>query len=127
MKQKVDKNVNMTEQELEQLYKELKEQGYSDDQILELSSLRVNDSGLTYGPECMSPNLILVTSDQGDDGYVYREDFYYGTDFSTPEEALAWQEEFYSKYPNGYSINVYECDGKTMIGTFTFQRGREVK
>lgn len=121
IRQKVDVGIELQDSELEQLYVKLKDQGYSDDEILELSNLRINENGQTYGPDCMGADLILVTSDQGEDGYVYREDFYVGTDFKSPDEALAWQEEFYRKYPNGYSINVYKCDGETIIGTFTFR------
>lgn len=121
IRQKVDVEVGLQDSELEQLYVKLKDQGYSDDEILELSNMKVNENGQTYGPDCMGADLILVTSDQGENGYVYREDFYVGTGFQSPEEALAWQEEFHSKYPNGYSINVYKCDGETVIGTFTLR------
>lgn len=121
VRQKVDAEVGLQDSELEQLYIELKDQGYSDDEILDLSNMGLNENGQTYGPDCMGADLILVTSDQGKDGYVYREDFYVGTDFKSPEEALAWQEEFYKRYPNGYSINVYKCDGETIIGTFTLR------
>lgn len=121
IRQKVDAEVGLQDSELEQLYVKLKDQGYSDDEILDLSNMGINENGQTYGPDCMGTDLILVTSDQGEDGYVYREDFYIGTGFQSPGEALAWQEEFYSKYPNGYSIKVYQCDGETAIGTFTLR------
>lgn len=121
IRQKVDAEVGLQDSELEKLYVKLKDQGYSDDEILDLSNMGINENGQTYGPDCMGADLILVTSDQGEDGYVYREDFYIGTGFQSPEEALAWQEEFYSRYPDGYSINVYKCDGETVIGTFTLR------
>ncbi len=121
IRNKVDTKVGLRDSELEQLYVKLKDQGYSDDQILDLANMGINENGQTYGPDCMGTDLILVTSDQGEDGYVYREDFYVGTGFHSPEETLAWQEEFQSKYPNGYSINVYKCDGETVIGTFTLR------
>lgn len=122
IRQKVDAGVGLRDSELEQLYVKLRDQGYSDDEIPDLANMGINENGQTYGPDCMGADLILVTSDQGEDGYVYREDFYVGTGFQSPEEALAWQEEFHNKYPNGYSIKVYQCDGETVIGTFTFAR-----
>lgn len=119
MRQKASIQTLLKDDDLEALYYELQEQGYTDAEILELESLRVNKNGLTYGPDCLGADLILVTSDQGDDGYVYRDDLEFDTSFKTPEEALLWQEEIAEHYINGYSITVYECDGETMIGTFT--------
>ncbi len=119
LKEKVE-DTNYTNEQIEELYSELKNQGYSDEAIGLLTSLRTNEYGLTYGPLCMGADLIMVESDEGVDGYVYRDDFlYYQPDFKTPEEALKWQEEFYDNYPDGIKIPVYKSNGKDKIGTFT--------
>lgn len=124
MKDKIE-DTDMDAAEMEELYHYLKEEeGFSDENIEMADPLCTNENGQTYGPVIWDPDLISVTSDQGDDGYVYREDFYYdeiyAKDFHTPEDALAWQKAWQEMYPNGYSIPVYESDGETLIGTFTF-------
>lgn len=123
MKEKVS-GANLDADQVEDLYYQLKEeQGLSDEEIENVQPLCTNENGLTYGPDALGADLISVTSDQGLDGYVYREDLYYYEeymeDFNTPEDAIKWQEEWREKYPNGYSIPVYENDGETQIGTFT--------
>lgn len=82
---------------------------------------QVNDSGQTYGVigEGAEPDLIGVYATNGKQGYVLKSELDaasgHPSQFKSPEEALAWQEEF------GYddrSIPVYEPDGKTVIGEF---------
>lgn len=109
-------------EEMEDLYQELINQGYTDEEIHQMDDLELNDNGLLFGPDNMGADLVLVTSDQGIDGYVYRDELYPEVqEVTTPEEAVKWTEEFTEKYPNGYVITVYEEDGKTAIGTFTIQ------
>lgn len=119
-------DTNLDVSQTEELYSSLIEDlGYTDEEIENFIPLRTNENGLIYGIDVLNADLILVESDQGDDGYVYREDFYYWEtymdDFQSPEDAIRWQEEWNEKYPDGYSVPVYESDGETQIGTFTFR------
>lgn len=107
-------------EEMEDFYQELKNQGYTDEEILQLDDLKINEDGLTYGPDNLNADLILVTSDQGEAGYVYREELYPSlVAVQTPEDALEWEMKWEEKYPEGYVITVYKYDGKTAIGTFS--------
>lgn len=80
-----------------------------------------NAKGLTYGTAAQAnvpeeePDLILVVSDAGAEGYVYTDELN-APDFKSPQEALAWQEE---RYASDFVLDVYESDGTTKIGTFT--------
>lgn len=117
LKDKVDET-DMTDDEIGELYDSLKDEGYTDEEILSFEDLRVNENGQTYGIYSMGADLVRVGATNGKDGYCYREELDIGTGFSSPEEALEWQEQFEEKYPYGYYIPVYESDGETQIGWF---------
>lgn len=114
---------SLTNYQIMKLYFKLKDEGITDEQIKDFEKLRTNENGMTYGLDVLGADLIKATSDQGLDGYVYREDMYfyeyYMQEFQVPEDAIKWQEEWRKKYPDGYSVPVYESDGETQIGTFT--------
>ncbi|MEJ5946974.1 hypothetical protein WDZ17_16895 [Pseudokineococcus basanitobsidens] len=77
----------------------------------------VNAKGETYGvqkPDGSTPDLIAVHATNGETGYAYATELNYAPDFSSPEEALAWQE---SGSPTPI-VTVYESDGTTVVGTF---------
>ncbi|AXH97059.1 hypothetical protein [Ornithinimicrobium avium] len=84
----------------------------------------INAKGLTYGTAAQAnvpdeePDLILVVSDAGAEGYVYTDELN-PPDFKSPQEALAWQEE---RYASDFVLGVYESDGATKIGTFTIPK-----
>lgn len=107
-------NANYSQEQIEELDEQLKEQEFSDDDIEMLNELKMNQSGQTYGPDALGADLIEVVSDEGEIGYVYREDLE-GTEPKTVEEALERQGD--------YKIKVYESDGRTKIGTFTITNG----
>lgn len=88
----------------------------------------VNDSGLTYGsasdaisPET-EPDLILVVTEDGTEGYVKKVDLddANGTTaaagFRSPDDALAWQQERIAQ--GDLRIPVYQVDGVTVVGEF---------
>ncbi len=89
-----------------------------------------NASGLTYGSAAAAaphpenePDLILVVSNEGSEGYVYKTDLDEATGstaastFRSPDDALAWQEDRIKQGP--VVISVYQEDGQVRIGTFT--------
>lgn len=98
-----------------------------------------NASGQTYGSDFTEgdyvnpthPDLIAVVTDEGimkEDhsltGYVTKEDLMEEPSPSTPEEAARMMKEREMAIANGtYEpkvCTVYDVDGKTIIGTFTF-------
>ncbi len=111
------KKVGMEKTEFDMLYNNLSGVGYDDEQIADLLEPKTNESGQTYGADWVRPDLILVGLEDGTEGYCYDEDLN-GKKFSSPEEALAWQEQCQKEYPNGREIPVYKSDGKTVIGYF---------
>lgn len=111
------KNANYTPEQIEELDKQLKEQHFSEEYIEPLEELNTNSDGLTYGPDVLGADLILVVSDQGEMGYIYRSD-YEQADATTLDEAIA--------NPNReVTLTVYDKDGKTKIGTFTLTDGKQ--
>ena len=109
------KNANYTSEQIEELDQQLKNQHFSEEYIQPLDELNTNDEGLTYGPDVLGADLILVISDQGKTGYIYRED-YEAVDAHTLDDALT--------NPNGEVVlTVYDKDGKTQVGTFTLTDG----
>ncbi len=90
----------------------------------------VNARGETFGVEkegITGPDLTSATgvNDAGEAvlGYVRHTDLLtFGPDWpdqpSNPTEALAWQKERDSRYPNGWDVPLYEADGVTEIGVF---------
>jgi hypothetical protein len=82
----------------------------------------VNEQGQTYGtlldgPAGVEPDLIEAEGDDGEIGYVLGDDLD-GPDFSSPEEALAWQNS-QSKRSTDATIPLYAEDGETVVGSFT--------
>ncbi len=90
--------------------------------------IKENDNGQTYGSELASteydngPDLISVEMENGETGYVYRDEFYDNANQpNNPEEAVAYMEmveKNVKKYGYYKLIPVYKEDGKTEIGSF---------
>lgn len=86
----------------------------------------VNAKGETFGIENDSgtPDLIAVLTTEGRQGYVYADELAEidGTaaarEFTSPEDALRWQEEQKGKT---LSVPVYLSDGETVVGEFVIQ------
>jgi len=79
-----------------------------------------NANGDTYGvikTDGSTPDLIAAYATNGQLGYVYARDLTaaQGGPFTSPEEALAWQEAHAGE---AVPIPVYEEDGATVIGEF---------
>lgn len=108
------KSAGYTKEELETLETNLTEWGFSQEEIADLEELGVNENGLTYGPDVLGADLILVCMDEGGVGYVYRQDME-NLAISSPEEASDCIEEV--------KLTVYASDGVTEIGTFTVGGG----
>ena len=68
------------------------------------------------------PDLISVEMNNGETGYVYRDDFYDNANQpNNPDEAVEYMktvEKNIKKYGYYKSIVAYKEDGKTKIGTF---------
>lgn len=83
-----------------------------------------NASGETYGSALSAkgqekePDLIKANGVDGTVGYVRSSDLI-GTVPTSPKEALAQQ----NKAVSGREINLYESDGKTIIGKFKIDPG----
>ena len=116
------KDAGITEKEMEQVLLYLEETGHTADQIEDFDPLLRNEEGLTYGPEAFEADLILVEMENGETGYVYKEDLLTEGDFvKTPEEALAWNKEkdkLMEKQGYVKKIPVYASDGETVVGVF---------
>jgi hypothetical protein len=112
------RNVDYSQEQIEELDAQLKHQQFSDDDIANLNELKVNEYGQTYGPDVLGSVLVEVISDQGEIGYVYREDLEI-TEANTINEALQNEEVC--------RIKVYENDGRTEIGTFTLTDGLDFR
>ena len=90
--------------------------------------IKENDYGQTYGSELSTkeyddgPDLISVEMNNGETGYVDRDDFYDNANQpNNPDEAVEYMktvEKNIKKYGYYKSIVVYKEDGKTKIGTF---------
>lgn len=85
----------------------------------------VNEDGYTYGSDIPGMNIAfedeadlqLVTGDNGVVGYCYKKDLYDLDNLPhNPEEAMEYMEKNRGKKR---VLNVYESDGKTVIGTLT--------
>lgn len=83
-----------------------------------------NAAGQTYGPgesgvfDYNWPDLVRVLSEEGKEGYVYREQLVAPMPTS-PEDAALISEAFEGER----TLEVYEADGVTVIGTFIMNRG----
>lgn len=111
------KDTWMTKEDFDILYNGLSSGGFGDEEIAGMMDLETNENRQTYGAEWLEPDLILVELEDGTKGYCYQEELN-GKKFSSPEEALAWQEQNQKKYPDGWEIPVYQSDGETVIGHF---------
>lgn len=109
-------DTDMTPKEINSLGNVLEEWGFSDENISDLNELQTNENGLTYGPDALGADLIEVVSDDGKLGYVYREDLEV-SEGKNITDALTSNKVF--------TINVYDCDGETVIDTFTLTDGKE--
>ena len=83
----------MSEKEMENLYWSLRNQDFTDQDIRDSLELKVNENGLTYGPEAMGADLFAVSATNGKEGYCYRKDYEIWAGIKTPQEALEWQEK----------------------------------
>jgi len=95
---------------------------------------QVNDKGLTYGVGSYHadadewPDLLLVEATNGREGYVERRllDEVTGANVSSPEEAVAWQQQMDAASWDQRPIPVYLADGKTVIGEFEISRSSAI-
>lgn len=111
------KNANLSQSEIEQLDNRLHEEGFTDENISDLNELNINQYGQTYGPDALGADLIEVVADDGQIGYVYRNDLE-GLQAQNLEDAFKYSGEV-------VTLTVYEKDGKTKISTFTLTNGKE--
>ncbi|MCF8011727.1 MAG: hypothetical protein K9L17_07290 [Clostridiales bacterium] len=87
-----------------------------------------NENGQTYGSDAKAtsietePDLILAEGVDGTKGYVRSIDLN-GPEPKTPKEALAMQH----KAESVREINLYDVDGKTVIGKFEIVKGKVEK
>lgn len=87
---------------------------------------KLNSNGESYGSGAAAvyvedmPDLIRVLGDNGIEGYVYASEMI-GEPPSSPEEAIKLQEERISKNDIEKIINVYDCEGETVIDTYTIK------
>lgn len=63
------------------------------------------------------PDLILVENQNGQTGYVKKEEL--DRTFLSPEEAVAWTKS----HTEPYTISMYDKDGITVIGEFMVTPG----
>lgn len=88
-----------------------------------------NEAGQTYGfidqglisDDQQRPQLVMVTTDDGEDGFAYYLELFPNAGVESPLEAEA------SNHPESYSVPVYEVDGKTQIGFHTLNRPPEMQ
>lgn len=94
------------------------------------TSLGVNANGQTFGVAGSTqgdPDLVSVIGTAPDgsviEGYAFASELNatspdHEGEPADPEEALRWQQEREEKYPNGWTIPLYNSDGETKIGDF---------
>lgn len=102
--------------------------GKNIDDVENTYEIKENENGQTYGSDLAStdydngPDLISVEMENGQSGYVYRDEFYDNENQpNNPEEAIAYMEmveKNVKEYGYYKLIPVYEEDGKTEIGSF---------
>ncbi len=89
-------------------------------------SVGVNAAGQTYGSllgAATPPDLVQVVATNGQTGYVYytQLESASGGDVTTPQEAVAWDQQLASGA--AISIPVYLSNGTTKIGSFDLTAG----
>ena len=85
--------------------------------------IKINENGQTYGSELSTkeyddgPDLISVEMNNGETGYVYRDDFYDNANQpNNPDEAVEYMKNLNkTKYRE---VNVYDINGENVIGTY---------
>lgn len=88
----------------------------------------VNEYGETYGSISGVayfsdyPDLIAVAGNDGVEGYIRKEDWIEPEQPSCPEEAVRMMEEREKNPKPDIIIDVYEVDGRTVIGTFNMHQ-----
>lgn len=80
--------------------------------LSQLEPLQVNDDGLVYGFGSPVTDLATTMTDDGKAGYSYYKDWWGEVD--DPPEIKRY------KLTHTRSLPVYESDGKTLVGYFTF-------
>lgn len=105
-----------SEREVIELADELERQGYSLEDIDSMPLLRKNQYGQTYGPDALGAELICTESDEGVDGYVYRDEL--------EEDGIQTPEEAAKKPHETVRLKVYKSDGRTVVGYFTLGAGK---
>ena len=111
------KNADLSQSEIEQLDNQLHNEGFSEENIADLHELNVNQNGQSYGPDALGADLIEVIADDGQIGYIYRNDL---------EELQAQNlEEAFKRSGEIVTLTVYGEDGETKISTFTLSDGKE--
>ena len=84
----------------------------------------VNESGQTYGlvdqgllsNSSVRPQLVLVTTDEGVDGYAYYTELFPTVLAKSPAEAKGLSTD------QPYEVPVYQVDGRTLVGMHTVNR-----
>lgn len=109
------KSVNMTNDEIENLDRQIKEEGFTENSIENLNVLKINENSQTYGPDILGADLVEVEMDNGQIGYIYREKLNYNP--KTLEEAMVVKDKII--------LDAYKSDGKTKIGEFTLMPSDE--
>ena len=107
-------DAGLPEEELDELVASFEGQENAEEYIMNLDELQVNSNNQTYGPDMWGGDLISVISDQGEQGYVYRDELYVDDGVDTLEEAINYESE-------ERVLDVYASDGETVIGTFTIK------
>lgn len=89
-----------------------------------IAPVQVNENGDTFGSAAHDPipDLILVETDQGGEGYVYGTDIT-GRRPASPDQAVQMTKE---QGLDERSITAYESDGETVVGTFTLNTGLKI-
>lgn len=95
--------------------------------IQSVEKFPVNDSGQTYGlidqgllsDGSVRPQLVLVTTDTGEEGYAYYVELFPAVAAKSPADA----ERLSTDQP--YEVPVYKVDGSTFIGFHTVNRPPE--
>ncbi|MCR4782561.1 MAG: hypothetical protein K5851_07465 [Lachnospiraceae bacterium] len=104
------KNSGYTEDEIEDLSRQLSNYGFTEEDLSGFDELKVNKNGQTYGPDAFGADLILVELSDGTMAYIYRTDF---------EEATAPPKDLdHINSPESVELNAYAEDGETVLGVF---------
>lgn len=104
--------VGATNEEMQAVCKEMALQHITPGILSQLPPLERNEDGLVYGFDSPITDLVFTLTDDGKPGYSYRWDIY-GTADALPELK-------YYKLTHTRKMHVYENDGKTLVGYFTF-------